>query len=434
MTAPAPTTFAAVLRAELTRRCARNSSYSLRAFARSLDVDHATLSQLLRGRRGLTRDTILRLGAASRAGGGAPRGLRPRCRGGARRPPAYSPSLARSAIVGDPLHHQLLALTHTEDFRGESAFPRPGAGHDSRRDQRRPPAAPPLRAAPDDRGPVAGPHRCRGAGPRGLRACGVGSRRARVSAASTEPSVAAGGRRPRLTLCGNSRSSPGIPRRPRCSTSGCSAGRSTSERARGPPGLHRGRGDGWRHLAHAARGEAAGPAVHRRGRSRIDRARAHRLGAQVVVPPQALPGGDALAILVDPEGRRSVCTARARGGDRERDAPRARARGGARGAAHEVRRVQSMTIGAGQGRARLAPRAPAPPGRRRAVDGPDRPRGGCRPSPGAAFRGRLAGTGVASTGSQPTGRTGMDEAMRGIEALRRRDEAAEQGLRREGAG
>jgi len=35
-----------------------------------------------------------------------------------------------------------------------------------------------------------------------------------------------------------------------------------------------------------------------------------------------------------------------------------------------------------------------------------------------------AGTGVASTGSQPTGRTGMDEAMRGIEALRRRDEAA----------
>lgn len=31
--------------------------------------------------------------------------------------------------------------------------------------------------------------------------------------------------------------------------------------------------------------------------------RARGLGAQVIVPPQALPDGDALAILVDPEGR-----------------------------------------------------------------------------------------------------------------------------------
>jgi predicted enzyme related to lactoylglutathione lyase len=32
-------------------------------------------------------------------------------------------------------------------------------------------------------------------------------------------------------------------------------------------------------------------------------ARTRGLGAQVIVPPQALPDGDALAILVDPEGR-----------------------------------------------------------------------------------------------------------------------------------
>ncbi len=62
MTTTAPSTFAAVLRAELTRRCARNPSYSLRAFARALDVDHATLSQLLRGRRSLTREVIEQLG------------------------------------------------------------------------------------------------------------------------------------------------------------------------------------------------------------------------------------------------------------------------------------------------------------------------------------------------------------------------------------
>ena len=122
MTAPAPTTFAAVLRAELTRRCARNPSYSLRAFARALDVDHATLSQILRGRRALTRDTLLQLGRRL--------GLEPsRLEGFVRDaeavrdgPPAYSPSLDAAAILGDPLHHQLLALTHTDDFRGESPF------------------------------------------------------------------------------------------------------------------------------------------------------------------------------------------------------------------------------------------------------------------------------------------------------------------------
>jgi ketosteroid isomerase-like protein len=54
--------------------------------------------------------------------------------------------------------------------------------------------------------------------------------------------------------------------------------------------------------------------------------------------------------------------------------------------------------------------------------------------PGDAVRPKKRGDGLsgrrrfvvasAGAGSQPTGRTGMDEAMRGIEALRRRDEAA----------
>lgn len=39
------------LSAEFARRRARNPRYSLRAFARHLGVDHATLSQWLRGRR-----------------------------------------------------------------------------------------------------------------------------------------------------------------------------------------------------------------------------------------------------------------------------------------------------------------------------------------------------------------------------------------------
>jgi uncharacterized protein (TIGR02147 family) len=50
-----------LLQGELARRCADNPRYSLRAFARFLRVDHATLSSILRGKRRLTEPTIRRL-------------------------------------------------------------------------------------------------------------------------------------------------------------------------------------------------------------------------------------------------------------------------------------------------------------------------------------------------------------------------------------
>src|SRR5688572_12852065 len=57
-----PRRFVDLLRDELLRRSARNPRYSLRAFARFLDVDPATLSQLLRGERACTERTARRLG------------------------------------------------------------------------------------------------------------------------------------------------------------------------------------------------------------------------------------------------------------------------------------------------------------------------------------------------------------------------------------
>jgi transcriptional regulator with XRE-family HTH domain len=50
------------LQAELAARCERNPGYSLRAFANSLGIDHATLSQLMRGKRSMTEATVRRLG------------------------------------------------------------------------------------------------------------------------------------------------------------------------------------------------------------------------------------------------------------------------------------------------------------------------------------------------------------------------------------
>jgi transcriptional regulator with XRE-family HTH domain len=66
-TAPAahtihPVTFRIVLQAEFDRRRAANRRYSLRSFARSLSIDHSTLSQILRGRRRLTGRNVRALG------------------------------------------------------------------------------------------------------------------------------------------------------------------------------------------------------------------------------------------------------------------------------------------------------------------------------------------------------------------------------------
>lgn len=119
-----PTTFGAVLRAELTRRCAKNESYSLRAFAKFLAVDHATLSQIIRGRRELTAETIERLGERL--------GLSPEvieafvedARSSRAAPPSHSHSIAAEAerIAADPIHHSILALMTTADFRPDSRF------------------------------------------------------------------------------------------------------------------------------------------------------------------------------------------------------------------------------------------------------------------------------------------------------------------------
>ena len=51
-------TFRALLQSEFDRRRNVNRRYSLRAYARSLAVDHSALSQILRGRRRLTARSV----------------------------------------------------------------------------------------------------------------------------------------------------------------------------------------------------------------------------------------------------------------------------------------------------------------------------------------------------------------------------------------
>jgi transcriptional regulator with XRE-family HTH domain len=54
--------FRTALKSEFRRRTERNPRYSLRAFARDLGSDHATLSQILRGRRSLSPRMVRHLG------------------------------------------------------------------------------------------------------------------------------------------------------------------------------------------------------------------------------------------------------------------------------------------------------------------------------------------------------------------------------------
>ncbi|MES2768677.1 MAG: TIGR02147 family protein [Bdellovibrionota bacterium] len=51
-----------MLQSELIKRCERNPSYSLRSFAKQLDIDPATLSSIISQKRPITEKTIKKLG------------------------------------------------------------------------------------------------------------------------------------------------------------------------------------------------------------------------------------------------------------------------------------------------------------------------------------------------------------------------------------
>ncbi len=115
------------LQAELVRRCDANAQYSLRAFALDLDIDHATLSQLLRGRRALTRTTIERLGKRLRLAQDEidacvrhaehERDGEPRLDDHARVHEIETLSQYAAAIVTQWEHLALLELTHVRGFQ-----------------------------------------------------------------------------------------------------------------------------------------------------------------------------------------------------------------------------------------------------------------------------------------------------------------------------
>ncbi len=118
-----------LLQGELARRCASNRQYSLRAFAKFLGVDHSSLSQILRGKRRLTAESVRKLGTRLGLDGKAidAHVARERARGnepGAEAAVREVRRLARdtAALIADWQHYAILELIRLRDFRPDSRW------------------------------------------------------------------------------------------------------------------------------------------------------------------------------------------------------------------------------------------------------------------------------------------------------------------------
>ena len=112
------TDFRKYLQTELLQRCKKNPSYSLRAFAKSLDVDPSTLSKILKGKRPLGSKLIVQLGARC---GLKPGDLKPYFQDevAAGSTPSHSfeqIALDRFAIIADWYHFAILELMTVKGF------------------------------------------------------------------------------------------------------------------------------------------------------------------------------------------------------------------------------------------------------------------------------------------------------------------------------
>lgn len=113
----------AMLRSELKRRQDRNPAYSLRAFARSLKVSPAQLSQLVSGKRPLTLKTLEKL---SRELGLSPLEKKMVLESTLARNPASTPALLlrddEFRTISDWYHFAILSLTKVKGARKDPAW------------------------------------------------------------------------------------------------------------------------------------------------------------------------------------------------------------------------------------------------------------------------------------------------------------------------
>jgi transcriptional regulator with XRE-family HTH domain len=119
--------FASRIRSEFRARRARNSRYSLRAFATFLGTDHSTLSQVIRGKRpiptasmrswgkklGIEREEMLAYIAGEQV---------PDARSAARQNQLTQWAAEAMSILAQPIHWEMVKLCRNPEFRADSRY------------------------------------------------------------------------------------------------------------------------------------------------------------------------------------------------------------------------------------------------------------------------------------------------------------------------
>ncbi|MGE3974802.1 MAG: TIGR02147 family protein [Bdellovibrionales bacterium] len=119
------TNFRKFLQQELMKRCERNPSYSLRAFAKSLRLSHATLSHILAGRRPLTNKMIQRIGLTLGLGPQEVALFQSPTRSQAQNmaPNNYHElTIDTFTAISEWYHDAILELTHLKNFKADTKW------------------------------------------------------------------------------------------------------------------------------------------------------------------------------------------------------------------------------------------------------------------------------------------------------------------------
>lgn len=117
--------FKQLLQEELVARCRNNPNYSLRSFARALQIEPSALSQMINGKRPITEKMKLRLGAALGLSTDQIRKLpasEDMSSGKASEIHFQQLALDTFAVISDWYHYAILELTYLDDFQTDAQW------------------------------------------------------------------------------------------------------------------------------------------------------------------------------------------------------------------------------------------------------------------------------------------------------------------------
>jgi transcriptional regulator with XRE-family HTH domain len=110
------------LQKQFTERCRRNPRYSLRAFAKALEMDASTLSQVLSGKRKISKNIIKaicdKLSASPKEMGFF--GLSSRANGA--EVDYFQVNMDTFSVISDWYHYAILELTFTSEFKSDAKW------------------------------------------------------------------------------------------------------------------------------------------------------------------------------------------------------------------------------------------------------------------------------------------------------------------------